>query len=37
LREPDVVRAIGERIIGYSGDMGLRPMIPVGKGFRGWG
>ena len=37
LRQPDVVRAIGERIIGYSRDMGLRPMVPVGKGFRGIG
>ena len=35
LREPDAVRAIGERIIRYSTDTGLRPMVSVGKGFRG--
>ncbi len=35
LREPDALRAIGERIIGYSSDMGLRPMVPVGRDFRG--
>ena len=35
LRQHDRVRTVGERMIGYSREMGLWPMIPVGRTFRG--
>jgi predicted ATPase len=35
LREPNAARAVGERIIRYSNEMALRPIIPHGKGVRG--
>jgi class 3 adenylate cyclase/predicted ATPase len=35
LREPDALRAVAERLIGYASDMGLRPMVPMAKYFSG--
>jgi predicted ATPase len=35
LREPHAMGAVGERIIRYSNEMGLRAMVPVGKALRG--
>jgi predicted ATPase len=35
LRDPNVTGAIGERIVRHSIETGLRPMIPVGKIYRG--
>ncbi len=34
-REPDAALAAGERMIRYSSDKGLPPMVPLGKVFRG--
>ena len=34
-REPDILRAVGERIIDYGGEKGLRMVVPFGKVFRG--
>jgi predicted ATPase len=34
-REPDAMRQIGERLIHYGGEKGLRMIVPFGKVFRG--
>jgi class 3 adenylate cyclase/predicted ATPase len=34
-REPDAIRAVGERMIRYGGEKGLRMIVPFGKVFRG--
>jgi predicted ATPase len=34
-RESDATRVAGERMIGYCGEKGLPPMVPLGKVFRG--
>jgi predicted ATPase len=34
-REPDILRAVGERMIDYGGEKGLRMVVPIGKVFRG--
>jgi class 3 adenylate cyclase/predicted ATPase len=35
LREPDAMGAVGERMVRHSRETGLRPMVPIGKIFRG--
>lgn len=35
LRQTDAIRALGERLIAYAIEMGLRPMVPFGKFIRG--
>jgi class 3 adenylate cyclase/predicted ATPase len=35
LREPNATGTVGERLVHYSNEMGLRSMVPVGKCFRG--
>jgi tetratricopeptide (TPR) repeat protein len=37
LREPDATREVGERMIDYCSEKGLRPLVPLGKVFRGDG
>ena len=37
LREPDATREVGERMIDYCSEKGLRPLVPLGKIFRGDG
>ena len=36
-REPDATREVGERMIHYCSEKGLRTMVPIGKVFRGDG